>query len=151
MVHVEHDVRIDRTPEAVFAYITRVETYADWQRQGGIEQVTREEEGPTRLGTRFRMDRRARNGKLAGIDCEVTALEPGKRFDFHSIDDDGFAGDFSTTLQPSSGGTNLHWQVDMRPPNLLYRLLSPMIAREIRRSADADFPALKQALESGAV
>ena len=148
MVNVQYDVRIGRSPEAVFGYITRVETYAEWQRAGGIEQVVRVDDGPTRLGSRFQLRRRARNGKLATIDCEVTAFEPGKRFAFHSIDDDGFAGDFTTTLESAGGGTLLHWAVDMRPPNLLYRLLGPVIAREIRRSADADFPELKRTLES---
>lgn len=147
MVWVQHDVRIGRTPEAVFAYLTRVETYAEWQRKGGIERVTRIDAGPTRLGTRFQLERRARGGTLAMIDCEVTAFEPGKRFAFHSIDDDGFAGDFTTTLTPVGGGTQLHWEVRMRPPNLFYRLLSPMISREIRRSAEVDFPELKATLE----
>jgi uncharacterized protein YndB with AHSA1/START domain len=150
MVRVDYDVRIGRTPESVFSYITRVETYAEWQRKGGIEKVTRVDDGPTRLGTRFSMQRRAQGGKLATIDCEVTGFEPGRRFAFHSIDSDGFAGDFVTTLQPAAGGTDLHWAVDMRPPNLLYRLLSPVIAREIRRSADADFPELKRTLEAKA-
>ena len=148
MVRVEHEITIGRTPEAVFAYITRVETYAEWQRKGGVEQVTRVDDGPTRLGSRFQMQRRAQGGKLAKIDCEVTAFEPGKRFDFHSIDDDGFAGDFSTTLAATGSGTRLHWEVRMKPPNLLYRLLSPVIAREIRRSAAADFPELKRTLEA---
>lgn len=148
MVNVQYDVRIGRSPESVFRYITQVETYAEWQRKGGIERVTRVDEGPTRLGTRFQMERRARGGKLATIDCEVTGFDPGKRFAFHSIDDDGFTGDFTTTLEPVGGGTNLHWAVNMRPPNLLYRLLGPVIAREIRRSADADFPELKRTLEA---
>jgi uncharacterized protein YndB with AHSA1/START domain len=150
MVSVDHDVRIGRTPEAVFSYITRVETYAEWQKKGGIERVTRVDDGPTRLGSRFQMERRAQGGKLATIDCEVTGFEPGKRFAFHSIDSDGFAGDFVTTLQAVGGGTDLHWSVDMRPPNLLYRLLSPLIAREIRRSASVDFPELKRTLEATA-
>jgi len=36
----------------------------------------------------------------------------------------------------------------MEPPNLLYRLLQPMIRREINKSADVDFATLKRNLES---
>jgi hypothetical protein len=94
------------------------------------------------------MERESR-GRVATIECEVTALESGREFDFHTIDNDGFVGDFKTTLTPTSEGTNLHWAVRMQPPNLLYRLLQPIIAREIRRSADTDFANLKTILERG--
>jgi hypothetical protein len=36
----------------------------------------------------------------------------------------------------------------MEPPNLLYRVLQPVIAREIRKSASVDFVELKAKLES---
>jgi hypothetical protein len=35
----------------------------------------------------------------------------------------------------------------MQPPSLLYRLLQPIIAREIRKAADTDFANLKRILE----
>ena len=39
--------------------------------------------------------------------------------------------------------------VEMQPPNLLYRLLQPMIKREIVKSASVDFANLRGRLESG--
>ena len=147
MVTVEHDVHIGRAPIDVFAYITRVETYAEWQRDAGVERVTRTSDGPITVGSTFRMERRARSG-LAAIDAEVTAFELGRRFDFHTVDNDGFVGDFSTTLTGADGGTDLRWSVRMEPPSLRYRLLQPLIAREIRKSASLDFPKLKAALEA---
>jgi uncharacterized protein YndB with AHSA1/START domain len=149
MVTVEHDVQIGRSPIDVFAYITRVESYADWQRDAGIERVTRQSADPIATGSTFRMERRARGG-VATIDALVTAFELGRRFDFHTVDNDGFVGDFSTTLTPADGGTQLHWSARMEPPNLRYRLLQPLIAREIRKSAALDFPNLKAALEARA-
>ena len=94
------------------------------------------------------MERDAR-GTVAAIDATVTALEPGRRFDFHTVGDDGFVGDFSTTLSGSNDSTDLHGAVRMAPAGLMYRLLQPMIAREIRRSATADFAELRTKLEGG--
>jgi uncharacterized protein YndB with AHSA1/START domain len=149
MVKVEHDVRIERSPGEVYAFVTDLERIPEWQKVGGIRNVTRVDPGPLAVGSRFTMEREAR-GNVASIDAEVTALEPARRFDFHTIDNDGFVGDFATTLTPSGGGTNLHWSVRMQPPSLLYRLLQPIIAREIRKSAEADFAALRRTLESEA-
>jgi hypothetical protein len=36
----------------------------------------------------------------------------------------------------------------MQPPNLLYRLLQPVIANAIRKSATADFAELRSKLET---
>jgi hypothetical protein len=46
--------------------------------------------------------------------------------------------------------TDLHWSVRMEPAGLMYRLLQPVIAREIRRSATADFAELRSKLEGAA-
>jgi uncharacterized protein YndB with AHSA1/START domain len=146
VVKVDWHVVIGRTPDDVFGYITQVERIPEWQRQGGVEKVTKLSDGPLGVGSRFRMERRSR-GRLATIDAEVTAFEPGRRFDFHTVDNDGFVGDFATTLGPRDPGTALTWSVRMKTPNLLYRLLEPIIAREIRRSAEVDFAALKRTLE----
>jgi hypothetical protein len=64
------------------------------------------------------------------------------------VDNDGFIGDFATTLTPTADGTDLHWAVRMQPPNLLYRLLQPAIASTIRKSATADFAELRSKLEA---
>jgi uncharacterized protein YndB with AHSA1/START domain len=149
MISVDYDVAIRREPADVFEYVTQVERIPEWQHVAGVRKVTKTDDGPLRVGSRFSMQRESRSG-VATIDCEVTALEPGREFDFHSIDNDGFAGDFRTTVTPNADGTNLHWSVRMQPPNLLFRLLQPMIAREIRKSADSDFVNLKRILEASA-
>ena len=147
MVKVDYDVLIRRAPEDVFAYVTQVEQIPEWQREGGVKKVTKSAEGPLAVGSRFRMDRESR-GRMATIDCQVTRLDPAREFDFTTTDSSGFVGDFRTTLTPAPGGTDLHWSVQMEPPNLLYRLLQPMIRRGINKSADVDFATLKRNLES---
>jgi uncharacterized protein YndB with AHSA1/START domain len=146
MIKVEHGVSIRRSPTEVFDYVTDVERIPEWQHKAGVKKVTKHDPGPLATGSRFTMEREARGG-LATIDATVTMLEPGKRFDFHTIDNDKFVGDFATTLTPTADGTDLTWSVRMQPPNLLYRVLQPMIEREIRKSASVDFVELKARLE----
>ena len=147
MVTVDYDVAIRRPPDAVFDYLTQVEQFADWQHDAGVIGVRRVTPGPIGRGSRFVIERRGRGSRTAQIECEVTAFEPGRRFTFHGRDSDGFTSDFDTTLTPSGEGTNLHWNVRMEPPNLVMRLLQPMIRREILKSAALDFPTLKSRLE----
>lgn len=148
MVTVGYDVSIARSPQDVFDYITTIEEYADWQREAGLTGARRLTPGPIGPGSRFVLERRGRRGGTAAIECEVTAFDRPQRFTFHGRDSDGFSSDFDTTLTPEAGGTHLHWDVRMAPPNLLMRLLQPMIRREILRSARLDFPALKARLET---
>jgi uncharacterized protein YndB with AHSA1/START domain len=146
MIKVDYHVPIRRNPMDVYAYVTDVERIPEWQHVAGVKKVTKGADGPLAVGSRFTMERQARGG-LATIQAEVTALEPGRRFDFHTVDNDGFIGDFATTLTPQGDGTDLHWAVQMQPPNLLYRLLQPVIANAIRKSATADFAELRSKLE----
>ena len=147
MINVDFHVPIRRSPIDVHAYVTDVERIPEWQHVAGVKKVTKHDSGPVQVGSRFTMERQARGG-LATIEAEVTALERGRRFDFHTVDNDGFIGDFATTLTPQGDGTDLHWAVRMQPPNLLYRLLQPVIARAIRKAASADFVELRKKLEA---
>ena len=147
MIEVDYHVPIRRAPTEVFDYVTDVERIPEWQHVAGVKKVTRQTTGPLAVGSTFTMERQAQRG-LATIQAEVTALESGRRFDFHTTDSDGFIGDFATTLTPQGDGTDLHWAVRMQPPNLLFRLLTPVIARTIRKSAEADFVELRRRLEA---
>jgi uncharacterized protein YndB with AHSA1/START domain len=147
MIKVDYHVAIRRSPMDVYAYVTDVERIPEWQHVAGVKKVTKQTHDPLAVGSKFTMERQARGG-LATLDAEVTALEPGSRFDFHTVDSDGFVGNFATTLTPQGGGTDLHWAVRMEPPNLLYRLLQPVIASSIRKAASADFVELRKKLEA---
>ena len=147
MIKVDYHVPIRRDPMAVYDYVTDVERIPEWQHKAGVKKVTRQSPGPLAVGSTFTMERQAQRG-LATIQAEVTALEPGRRFDFHTVDNDGFIGDFATTLTPQGDGTDLHWEVHMQPAGMLYRLLTPLIARTIRSSAETDFLELRKQLEA---
>jgi uncharacterized protein YndB with AHSA1/START domain len=147
MVSVDYEVAIRRSPAEVFDYITRVEEFADWQHDAGVTAVHRVTPEPTGPGSRFVIERSGPRGGTGRIECDVTAFEPPRRFTFHGHDSDGFDSIFDTVLTPAGDGTNLHWTVRMTPPNLLYRLLEPVIRRQIRKAAAVDFPNLRARLE----
>ena len=147
MIKVDYHVPIRRDPIAAYDYVTDVERIPEWQHVAGVKKVTKESPRPLAVGSKFTMERQARGG-MATINAEVTTLEPGSRFDFHTVDSDGFVGDFATTLTGQGDGTDLHWAVRMQPAGLLYRLLEPVIANAIRKSATADFAELRSKLEA---
>lgn len=145
MVRVEQHVLIGRSSADVFAHITRVEAFPEWQSGAGITRVERAGDGPIGPGSRFRMDRVTR-GNVGRIECVVTAFEPGRRFAFHSEDSDGFSADVDTLLVPEGPGTRLVWRFAMTTPGF-YRFLSPVITSEVRKAAAADLGTLKRLLE----
>jgi uncharacterized protein YndB with AHSA1/START domain len=148
MISVDYEVSIARSPSDVFDFITTIEEYADWQREAGLTGARRVAPGPIGPGSQFVLERRGRRSGTVEMKCEVTGFEPGRRFTFHGRDSDGLTSDFDTTLTPEAGGTLLHWTVRIAMPNLLGRLLEPMVRREVLRSARLDFPALKARLET---
>lgn len=146
MIRVDHELTIGRTPADVFAHVTRVESFPDWQSAAGIRRVVRTDEGPMAAGSQFTMDRMTR-GLPGRITCTVTAFEPDRRFAFHATDSDGFTADVETLLAPDGPATSLSWRLTMTAPGF-YRFLEPVLDREVRNAADADFAALKRMLEA---
>src|SRR5690349_15905754 len=68
---------IDCPVDEVFAYVTDVRNVPKWQESA--ESVEWIEEG-----RRFR-ERRTFMGRTADVEMEVTALEPGRRFDVRAV------------------------------------------------------------------
>lgn len=139
MITVRRTVSLSAAPDEVFAYVSEVRRLPEWQSGAGITHVELNE--PMAPGARFRMERLSR-GRTATIDCTVTALEPGRRFAFDTTDSDNFTGSSDTVLAAANGGTRLEWTFKMDPPGL-WRLLSPLIGREIAKAADTDFANLR--------
>ncbi|MDQ3880663.1 MAG: SRPBCC family protein [Chloroflexota bacterium] len=148
MIVVERSVRLDAPPDRVFRYITDLGSFPEWQVTAGITRARTVDGGPLAKGSDFRMERSSR-GRTATIHCSVIGFEPDRRFSFTTKDDDGFTGDVDTRLTPDGDGTRLDWTLRMRPPGA-WRLLSPVIKREIAKAADADFATLRSRLATQA-
>jgi carbon monoxide dehydrogenase subunit G len=100
---VAFDIEIARAPEDVFAYLTEFDNVREWQ--PATEEIRRETDGPTAVGTRYVQVMRLL-GKRIESRIEVTELEPPGRF---SIRTSGGPVDFNVThlLDPAPAGTKL--------------------------------------------
>ena len=101
----EHDVIIDRPPDAVFAVLTDPDRLAEWQPT--TVEVRRSAAGPLSRGERFQEVHKAMGRRLEST-FEVADYEPGRRFTLHAVDGPMLL-DGHWDLAAADGGTRLHF------------------------------------------
>lgn len=143
MKKVEVRVRIHRAAEDVYAYASTFSTMPEWR--GGNLEVEQLTDGLVRVGTRIRAGGRA-FGRSIGMVIEVTALEPGSRFEYK-----GAGGPLRThnvlTFESVAGGTQVTWTDEIELGGILGPL-EPLMGRMVRRGYAADLSRLKAILEA---
>lgn len=145
-IAAEFDVLVGRSAGAVFDELTAVERYPEWLRASGVTAVERELPAPLEPGSRFRMEQRIA-GRATVLDATVLALEPGRRFAFRAIDQEGISIDVDALLAPDGPMTRLRWSLRLGLP-LRYRLFESMAAPQVRQAAASDVDAFRQRLEA---
>jgi uncharacterized protein YndB with AHSA1/START domain len=135
-------VEIARPTAEVFAYLTDPAKLQEWQGTTEVEQLT---PGPVREGTRFR-EVHERMGRRIESVTEVTSYDLDRHFAV-SIAEGPVPIDGEWDLDPSEIGTRVDFHATGRLKGPL-RLLSPLIARAVRRQMSKDHERLKQVLES---
>ena len=142
MIHIDGEIVIRRTPEAVFDFVADERNEPRFNPQLlRVEQVT---PGPIGLGTRFRAQAA---GKRAPVDMTIgftTFERPGRlasatrmsAMDVHGV----------LTFEPVPEGTRMRWDWQLVPRGLL-RLARPLIARIGRRPEERIWAGLKRVLE----
>jgi uncharacterized membrane protein len=140
---VEVGIRIDRAAEDVYTYASTFSAMPAWR--GGVSEVEQLTEGPVGVGTRLRAGGRVL-GRALGIVIEVTALEPGSRFEYR-----GAAGPLRThnvvPFERVTGGTQVTWTDEIELSGVLGPL-EPLVGRLVRRGYEADLGRLKDILEA---
>ena len=142
MVHIEGEIIIERTPEAVFDFV------ADERNEPGfnpqllrVEQIT---PGRIGLGTRFRAQAAGKRGPVDMV-IEFTAFERPWRLasstQMSSMDVHG-----TLTFEPVPEGTRMRWEWRLAPRGLL-KLLTPLVAHMGRRQEERIWAGLKRVLE----
>ena len=142
MVHIEGEITIARSPEAVFDFVADERNEPRFNPQMlNAEQVT---PGPIGLGTRFRAEVTSR-GRPVKMVIEFTDFERPRRL---SSSTRTSAMDIRGTLtfDPVPEGTRMHWCWELAPRGLV-RLLTPLVARMGRRQEEAIWAGLKHCLE----
>ena len=136
-------IRIDRAAEDVYTYASTFSAMPAWR--GGVSEVEQLTDGPVGPGTRIRAGGRVL-GRPLGIVIEVTALEPGSRFEYR-----GAAGPLRThnvvTFERVAGGTQVTWTDEIELGGLLGPL-EPLVGRLVSRGYEADLGRLKAILEA---
>jgi uncharacterized membrane protein len=146
MTKIVHSIEIARSPEDVFAYIDQLERHGEWQ--GAIISVTRETEGPTRVGSRATDLRKVPIGKQS-VTYEITEHDPPRRAAFKGVN--GPIRPVGTvTVEPAGENrSKLTLELDLPGHGLLGKLLSPIAMRDARKQVPGDQQRLKERLESG--
>ena len=142
---IEHavEVRIDRPPGEVFAFVTDAANHPRWDTSS--VSMKPDQPGDWTAGTTFHEVRRMGPRQLE-VQSRVAALVPGESMDIDSITGPEFHGHWR--LSPDGDGTVLRWSCEMAVGGPA-RLFAPLIARSFKKACDQNFAHLKELLESG--
>jgi uncharacterized membrane protein len=147
-IDIEQRVQINRPAGEVFDYLAHAEHMPAWMRE--FEDVEQVGEGPPSLGTtyRYRMSTRAKTEST----FEWSEFEPGRKLAWHGAKVSAGPGSIEPTgqweLDERDGTTELVMHIQPKTGGLM-TLMSPLMARSIRKDAPANMQRLKQALEGG--
>jgi carbon monoxide dehydrogenase subunit G len=143
MISFELSVDIDRPLHEVWEYLTDPERVPEWQ--SSAESSHQVSEGPMRVGTRLRDERRFM-GRRATSDVEVSEYEPEHLFTLH-----GLSGPVRFTvrhrLSVNGAGTRLDIEAEADPGGI-GRFMRPVIERAAGHELRGDFNRLKEKLET---
>ena len=144
MIHIECSTQIDRPRDEVFDFITNVDNLTKWQ--SGVIQSKPMTQGPVRVGFQFAEVARVGPWKLDTV-CTVTDLKANERYAFQVKSTGPLDCDAQFELQPSAGGTRLTINGDGRLKGI-WRLMQPMLARELRKETKTELATIKLLLEA---
>jgi ligand-binding SRPBCC domain-containing protein len=139
------DVEIARPPAEVFAYVTDPSKLHEWQTNTvEVEQLT---PAPFGAGTRLREVHAAGRRRMEQV-VEVTAYEPGRRFDLDVVEGPLPVGARHTFDESPGGGTVIHFAAEGRAPGAM-RLAEPVLQLVVRNQMKRHYARLKERLENG--
>jgi uncharacterized membrane protein len=136
-VEFDLEVTIDRPIGEVFAYVTDVRNVPDWQESAESAEWIE-------AGRRFR-ERRHFLGRTTGLELEVTAFEPDRRFDIRTVDSP-FGFEIGHSFEAVGDATRLRVHGEARLGGAL-RFAAGMARRQAERQFRHDFDRLKETLE----
>jgi len=141
MLDVTVEVHVPRKPEEVFEFVAE-RFFDNHHRWDPAVSMVKDSPGPVALGTRGRETRRFLGRQVAKV--QVTKLDRPGRFALRNLDGP-FELDRGYSFEPAPGGTLIRFRFRMRPRplplRLLFPLLSPAIARQVRANIGR-FPSL---------
>ncbi len=145
MPRIESRVEIDAPPATVFPWLVDPDRLSRWiSGFVGSEPIG---SGEVRVGSRSR-DIIEAEGRRIEVETEIVELRLGERLAVR-ITSSSHDQDDSYDLDARDGATELTYRSDMRLRGLT-RLLSPLVASQLRARAEKDLATLKRAVEADA-
>ena len=143
MPRIESRVEIGAAPATVFPWLVEPDRLSRWiSGFVGSEPIG---SGEVRVGSRSR-DIIEAEGRRFEVETEIVELRAGERLAVR-ITSSSHDQDDSYDLDARDGATELTYRSDMRLRGLT-RLLSPLVASQLRARADKDLATLKREVEA---
>ncbi len=148
MAEIAHSIEISRPPADVFAWLSDVSRFGEWQPDVVSARV--EGDGPIQAGTRVTSTRRLGRRELTTT-TEVTEYSPPRSYAFRGVDGP-IRPIAKGTVEPLEDGarSRVTFELDFEGhgPG---KLLLPLVRRQARKQLAENHHRLKERLESGAV
>jgi len=146
MAAIVSQIEIARPPDEVFAYVTDVSRFPEWQ--GDVVRVRVEAGGTPGVGARFTTTRRFARAERT-LTQEVTAVDAPRTWAARGIDGP-VRPSATVAIEPIDGGTRsrVTFGLDFVGHGLGVALL-PLVRRQAQRGAPVSYRRLKERLESG--
>ena len=131
-------IQIDALPEAVWAVLTDLGRYQEWN------PLFREASGQVTVGSRIRLRSvHPANGRLMTVKPKITVADPGAELTWVASLPGIMTGEHRFTLTPANGGTRLE-------QSETFRGLLTAFSGKTLTNAEASFQALNKALKQRA-
>ncbi len=125
MSSLEWSVKINRSPEDVYAYLADFSKHAEWSpKPYSVVTLT---DGPLGVGSKLRSTGYLPGSKKAhDNEVEITVADPGKRLAFTALEkDQTFTSDFELTA--NGGGTRLVRTLDLPEMTGAIKIVFPLV------------------------
>lgn len=139
-IRVTVEVESEGAPDQVFAYISDPSNMPDWV--NGVESASWSEGSDLQPGGKFNLDYKYR-GKTSKIVMEITGSDPGRKFEYHTIEGK-YPIEVTVELMPSGTGTKIAYTQnalsDSRVTSLAFIvtgwLARPMMRKSLRKDLE---------------
>jgi hypothetical protein len=143
MLDVTVEVRVPRTREDAFEFVAE-RFFDNHHRWDPAVEMVKDSPGPVGAGTRGRETRRFLGRQV--VQVEITEFARPGRFGLRNLDGP-FELDRGYTFEPTPDGTLIRFTFRMRPRPLPLRLLFPLLAPTIARQVRTNIARLGTVLE----
>ena len=145
MAPIVHSVEISRSPEDVFARLSDVRRFSEWQE--GVVRAQLEGDRPMGPGAKLKMTRRV-GGREQTMTSEMTEFSPPRSFAFQGIDGPIRARG-KGTVEPVGDGERSRFTFELDFEGHGFgKLLVPIVRRQAQKEIPVTHENLKRQLES---